>query len=78
MGLQRLLGIEDRCGDGVDEGAEERLEVFFLGHSTVGRTLQRCPTSLCAGVHDGELDLLLGRIEVEEELVGLIDYLADA
>ena len=78
MGLQRLLGIEDRCGDRVDERAEEWLEVFFLGHAAVGGTLERCTPSLGAGVDDREVDLLLGGVEVEEELIGLVDHLADA
>ena len=67
------------CGGGHrrQKLAEERLEVLLLRHPAIGGPGQGRATGLGAGVDDGELDLLLGGVEVEEELVGLVDDLAD-
>ena len=74
--------VERGCGDRLDDGAEQRLEVLAVGQPAVGGTGQRGPAGLGRGVDDGELELVLVGVdvveEVHEELVDLVDDLADA
>ena len=76
--LQRLRRVVLGSRHRRQQLTEERLEVLLLRHPAVSRTRQRGAAGLGAGVDDGELDLLLGRVEVEEELVGLVDDLGDS
>ena len=62
----------------VEDRVEERLEVLAVGHAAVVGPLQRRASGPGRGVDDREVDLLLGGVEVEEELVGLVDDLGDA
>ena len=76
--LQRLLRVVLRGRDGLEEGLEQRLEVLLDGHPAVFGAGERGTTGLGARVDDREVDLLLIRIEIEEELVGLVDNGPDA
>ena len=73
MGLQRRVLVVLRRGDPLDHQIEQRLEVGALG-----ALLERRPARPGIGVDDRELDLVVGRVEIEEELVDLIDDLGDA
>ena len=72
--LQRMLWIVLRCRDVLDDRVEQRHEAFG---QRVG-TLIRGMSSTRIGVHDREIDLLLSRIQVEEQGVGLVEYLGNA
>ena len=49
-----------------------------VGHAAVLGALERGPAGAGRGVDDREVDLVLGGVEVEEQLVGLVDDLGDA
>ena len=72
-GLQGRVGVEDRGGDVVDDGLEQRAEVGAL-HLALGGG----PAGPGVGVEDGEVDLVLVGVEVQEELFDLVDDLVDA
>ena len=57
---------------------EQRLEVGAVRAGAVLGTGQRGLPGLGLAVDDREVDLLLGGVEVEEQLVGLVDDLGDA
>src|SRR6266700_3128638 len=61
----------------VPEHPEQRLKVGRVGQRAVGRAGQRCPPRPGGGVHDRKLDLLLGRVKVQEELVARIHHIGD-
>jgi hypothetical protein len=54
-----------------------RLQVLRVGLLAVGGAVQRGPAGPRRGVHDGELDLLLGRVQVDEQLVAGVHHLGD-
>ena len=56
---------------------EQRLQVRRVGQRAVRRAGQRGPAGPGRGVHDRELDLLLGRVQVQEQLVGGVHHLGD-
>ena len=71
--LQRRPLVVLRRRDPLDHQVEQRLQVgavLALG--------QRGPAGPRVGVDDRELDLVVGGVEVEEELVDLVDDLGDA
>ena len=72
-GLQRCIRVVGGGGHVLGDGPEERLEVGAFG---VG--LDGGPPGPGVGVKDGEVDLALVGIEVEEELFDLVDDLLDA
>ena len=80
--LQRGLGVVRRGRDGLDDRAEQRLEVVAVGHAAVVGAGQRGPAGLGRRVDDGELELVLVVVgvdqEVHEQLVDLVDDLGDA
>ena len=76
--LHRLLGVVLRRRNGLEQGLEQGLEVLLDRHAAVLGASQRSATCLGRGVDDREVDLLLGGVKIEEELVRLIDDLADA
>src|SRR6478735_8028093 len=76
--LQGRLVVVRRRGDRLEDRLEEGLEVLALRQATVVGALERRAAGLGRGVDDREVDLLLRRVEVEEELVGLVDDLGDA
>jgi hypothetical protein len=55
-----------------EQRVEQRLEI-----SSVLRRVQRCPAGAGVGVEDRKLDLVLVRVEVQEQLVDLVDDLFD-
>ena len=71
--LKRVRLVVRRGGDALDEQVEQRAQVGAL-HALLGRG----PAGLGVRVDDRELDLLLVRVEVEEQLVDLVHHLADA
>ena len=71
-GLQRCLGVAVGCGHGGEDGLEERLEVGVgTGHADAGH---RAPLAGDRGDH-GEVDVVVGGAEVEEELVDHVEHL---
>ena len=82
VGLERGLGVVRGSRDRLDDRAEERLEVVAVGHAAVDGAGQRGPAGLRRRVHDGELELVLVVVgvdqEVHEQLVDLVDDLRDA
>ena len=81
VGLQRRALVVLRRGDGVEDGAEERLEVGGVGQPAVLGLLERRAAGLGRGVDDREVERVLAVVlveQVEEELVGLVDDLGDA
>src|SRR6478752_566246 len=78
MRLERGLVVVGRRGDRLEDRLEEGLEVGALREAAVVGTLERRASGLGRRVDDREVDLLLGGVEVEEELVGLVDDLGDA
>nr|BFE75180.1 hypothetical protein GCM10020092_084810 [Actinoplanes digitatis] len=76
--LQRsVLGV-GRCRDGLQDRAEQHLEVgAVLRDGAVLRLGQRGDAVARARVDDGELDLVLVGVQVEEELVRLVHDLLD-
>ena len=72
--LQRMVWIVLRCGDVIDDRVEQR-------HETLGQrvgTLIRSVARTRIRVHDREIDLLLSRVQVEEQRVRLVEYLGNA
>ena len=61
----------------LDDRGEQRLEVLTVGQAAVFRLVERGAPVLGRGVDDREVDLRLVGVEVEEELVRLVDDLAD-
>jgi len=76
--LKRGALVVRRRRDGLQDRLEQRLQVRAVRHGAVARPLQRGLSIAGARVDDRELDLLLGRVEIEEELVSLVDDLGDA
>jgi hypothetical protein len=68
--LQRVAFLVRRRGDVLEDEVEERPEV---GREPVGIRVERSAARLRVAVDDGELDLTLVGVEVEEELVDLVD-----
>ena len=66
----RLVVLRRR--DALDEQVEQRAQV------ALDALLGRRPAGLRVRVGDRELDLLLVRVEVDEQLVDLVDHLGDA
>ena len=78
--LQRRALDVRRRRDGLEDGAEQRLEVGAVGHRAVGRLLEAGDAGLAAGVDDREVERVLAVAVVEqvhEQLVGLVDDLGD-
>ena len=71
--LKRVRLVVGRRRDALHEQVEQRTQVGALD-----ALLGRGPARLRVRVDDRELDLLLVRVEVEEQLVDLVDHLADA
>src|SRR6478752_8698985 len=78
VGLQGRLVVVGRRGDGLEDRLEEGLEVLALREAAVVGALGRGTAGLGRRVDDREVDLLLGGVEVHEELVRLVDDLGDA
>ncbi len=80
VGLQRRVGVVDRRRDRVDDRLEQRLEVLGVGQPAVLRHVHAGAAGLGAGVDDREVERL-GAVavveQVHEQLVGLVDDLAD-
>ena len=76
--LERGVRVVRGGGDRLPDHLEQRLEVFTVGQAAVVGLVQARPPGPRRGVHDREVDLLLGRVEVEEQLVRLVDHLGDA
>jgi hypothetical protein len=80
--LERRVGVVGRGRDGLDDRAEQRLEVLTVGQAPVGRAVHGRAAGLGRGVDDRELELVLVVLgvdhEVHEELVDLVDDLGDA
>ena len=72
-GLQRRALLVVGCGDAVEDGLEQRLEVGALDALLGGG-----PAGPGVGEEDREVDLVLVGVEVEEELLHLVDDLVDA
>ena len=80
VGLERRALDVLRCRDGLDDRAEERLEVGRVGHRAVGRLLERRAAGLGRRVDDREVERVLVVLvveQVEEQLVRLLDDLGD-
>ena len=78
--LQRRVGVVRRSRDRLEDGLEQRLEVLAVREPAVLRLLQRRPTGLGGGVHHREVQRVrvVAVVEqVHEQLVGLVDDLAD-
>ena len=76
--LQRRPVVVRRCRDRVEDRSRNSGSRSWLsGMSPSVGPRQRRPAGLGRAVDDRELDLLLGRVEVEEQLVGLVDHLGD-
>ena len=71
--LQRVALLVGGRRDVLDEQVHQRLEVGALL-----ALRQRRPAGPGVGVDDRELDLVLARVEVDEQLVDLVDDLGDA
>ena len=65
-----MVGLKGRGRDVVVDDLEQGLEV--RSHD---RRIERGTSRPCIAVHDGELDLLLVRVEVQEQLVDLVHHL---
>ena len=80
VGLERCALRVRRRRDGLQDRAEQRLEVGGVGHAAVGRLHQRRAPGPRRGVDDREVERVLAVVlveEVEEQLVGLVDDLGD-
>ncbi len=71
--LQRMVRFEGRSRDVVVDDLEQRLEVS----SHLSR-IERGSSRPRIAVHDGELDLLLFSVEVQEQLIDLVHHLFGA
>ena len=69
--LQRSIRVAGRCRDGGDDGVEQGGEVGIRRRAC--RCRRRARPSRATDGHDGELDVLVRRLEIEEELVDLVD-----
>jgi hypothetical protein len=78
VGLKRRLVVVGRRRGCREDLGEQRREVGRLREGSVRRSLASGPTYLGRGVEDGEVDLRLVGVEVEEQLVRLIDHGLDA
>ncbi len=67
--LQRGVDFAGRLGHAGEDGLEERAQV---GH--LAAELGRCLPVARDGEEDGEVDLLLGGVEVDEEVVDLVQH----
>ena len=80
--LERRLRVVRRRRDGLEDGAEQRLEVGAVGQPAVGGAVRGGAAGLRGGVDDREVELVLVvrdvLEQVHEELVDLVDDLADA
>jgi hypothetical protein len=65
--LQRMAGLKGRSRNVLVDDLEQRLEV-----SALHRRIERGTSRPGVAVHDGEFDLLLVRVEVQEELIDLV------
>ena len=70
--LQRMRVVVGRRRDVLDQCLEQGLQVAAL---LLG--IGRCPTGPGVRVQHRELDLMLFRVEVQEQFVDLIQYLLD-
>src|SRR5207302_3165929 len=75
--LQRRARLVDRRRNRLPDHVEQRLQVVAVGHLAVNRAGQRGTARARGGVHDGELNLLLGGVQVNEQLVAGVDDLGD-
>src|SRR5690606_34068737 len=64
-------------GNRVEDGGEQRFQSVAVGEAAVGGAGEGGPAFAGARVDDGEVDLLLGGVQVEEELVGVVHHLGD-
>ncbi len=77
MRLQRRAGLVGGRRDGGPQHIEQGLQVLRIRQLAVRGPGQRGPAGPGRGVHDGELDLLLGRVQVDEQLVAGVHHLGD-
>jgi hypothetical protein len=77
--LERRVGVVGRGGDALEQQVEQRLEGGAVGQAgTVRRSVHRRLALAGHAVDDREVELLEGRVEVEEQLLHLVDDLRDA
>src|SRR5712672_11020 len=73
LDLQDAFRIAGRRGDGFDDSLEERQEIFrvvadfAMGHAVA-----------CVGVDDGEIELVFGGVEIDEEIVDFVEHFLGA
>ena len=71
--LEPHVGIVARRRDGVDQGLEERRQrLGVVVQAELGDALAG------VGVEDGEVELVLGRLEVDEKIVDLVKHFGGA
>ena len=63
--------------DGGPQGLEQRFQVRRIRHLAVTGAIKRGPPGPRGSVHDGELDLLLAGVQVDEQLVAGVHHLGD-
>ncbi len=77
--LQRHRRVERRGRDAFDEQVEQRRQRESVGEpGAVGRSLHRRPALAGHAVDGGEVELVDGGVEVEEQLLDVVDDLGDA
>ena len=77
MRPQRRGRVVGRRRHRLAQDLEQRLEVRRVRHRAVLRPVERCAAGPRRGVDDRELDLVLGRVQVQEQLVAGVDDLGD-
>ena len=77
MRLQRRVRVVRRRRHGLPDHPEQRLQVGGIGQFAVAGPLERRTPGTSRRVDDRELDLRLGRVEIDEQLVTGVDDLGD-
>ncbi len=67
--LQRARGIAFRCRNGLDDGFEQRLQIFATALDVRGRG-----AGLGVRVEDREIELLFFGVEIDEQIVNLVQH----
>src|SRR5229473_1695830 len=68
LDLQDALGIAGRRGDGFDDGLEERKKIFGIVADFAMRD-----AVAGVGVDDGEIELVFGGVEIDEQVVDFVE-----
>ena len=77
MGPQRRSRVVGRCRDSLPQRFEQRLQVRRIRQRAVLGPVQRRAARPGGRVHNRELDLVLARIQVQEQLVARVHDLRD-